>query len=197
MKSAADPRRLFAWFALLVLGLDLITKQIAERALLQVPPIRVLGDWLQFRLVYNPGAAFGLHLGAWSRWIFIAIAIAAVVMLFRLSRSSAATDRIRHLSCGLVAGGAAGNLVDRIRSTQGVVDFIDAGIGLHRWPTFNIADMGVTIGAIVLALSLWAEDARARAKAVTAGRRWRGRRTRLRPRHRRHRSPRVCGTSSA
>lgn len=167
MKSAAEARRRFGAFAVAVLLVDLVTKKVAERVLLQIPPVRVIGEWLQFRLVYNQGAAFGLHLGVWSRWIFIVIAIGAVVMLFRLSRSSAPADRLRHLSCGLVAGGAAGNLVDRIRSSQGVVDFIDAGIGLHRWPTFNVADMGVTIGAVVLAISLWIEDARARAKAAT------------------------------
>lgn len=166
MKSGAEIRRLFAPFAVAVLVLDLVTKRIAEGVLLQIPPVRVIGDWLQFRLVYNQGAAFGLHLGSWSRWIFIVIAIGAVVLLFRLSRSSVAGDWVRHLSCGMVAGGAAGNLVDRIRSSEGVVDFIDAGIGLHRWPTFNIADMGVTIGAILLAISLWVEDARARAKAA-------------------------------
>jgi signal peptidase II len=166
MKSGAELRRLFTFFAVAVLALDLVTKRIAERVLLQLPPVRVLGDWLQFRLVYNQGAAFGLHLGSWSRWIFMVIALGAVVMLFRLSRSSGARDRLRHLSCGLVAGGAAGNLVDRIRSAEGVVDFIDAGVGLHRWPTFNVADMGVTIGAILLAISLWVEDARSRAKAV-------------------------------
>ena len=110
MKSGADFRRLLAVSAGTVLLLDFVSKQIAERVLLQIPPLRVIGDWLQFRLVYNQGAAFGLHLGPWSRWIFIAIAIVAVVMLFRLARSSAADDRVRHLACGLVAGGAVGRL---------------------------------------------------------------------------------------
>jgi signal peptidase II len=59
-----------------------------------------------------------------------------------------------------VAGGAAGNLLDRLRGAQGVVDFIDVGIGIHRWPTFNVADAAVSCGAIVLAVSLWVEDAR-------------------------------------
>ena len=51
-------------------------------------------------------------------------------------------DRFRQLALGLVAGGAAGNLVDRIRSRAGVVDFLDVGIGALRWPTFNVADIG-------------------------------------------------------
>ncbi|MCH8934427.1 MAG: signal peptidase II, partial [Gemmatimonadetes bacterium] len=58
---------------------------------------------------------------------------------------------------GLVCGGAVGNLIDRIRSSRGVVDFIDVGIGVHRWPTFNIADSAVTVGAIALAFVLWME----------------------------------------
>ena len=53
---------------------------------------------------------------------------------------------------------AFGNLVDRIRNAQGVVDFLDVGIGIHRWPTFNVADIGVSCGAILLAWSLWEED---------------------------------------
>jgi signal peptidase II len=86
--------------------------------------------------------------------------VAAIVMLARLARASAAGDVVRQLACGCVAGGAAGNLIDRVRTAQGVVDFIDVGVGAHRWPTFNVADMGVSCGAIALAVSLWLEDAR-------------------------------------
>jgi signal peptidase II len=82
-----------------------------------------------------------------------------VFVLARLSRSSPA-DRFRQLALGLVAGGAAGNLIDRVRSARGVVDFLDVGIGAHRWPTFNVADIAVSCGALALAVSLWREDAR-------------------------------------
>jgi len=169
MKSGAEPRRLFAVAALAIVVLDFVTKRLAERTLLPVPPVEVLGDWLRLRLVYNQGAAFGLDLGPFQRWIFLVIAVAAVILLWRLARTSAAGDLLRQISCGLVAGGAAGNLVDRIRSSQGVVDFIDVGVGMTRWPTFNVADMGVSCGAIALAVSLWLEDARrARAGAVSS-----------------------------
>jgi len=167
MRSAADARRLFGVVALAVLIGDLISKQVVERVLLGIPPVAVLGEWIQLRLVYNQGAAFGLDLGPFSRWIFLLIALVAIVLLYRLSRSSGPGDTLRHVACGLVAGGAAGNLLDRIRGAQGVVDFIDVGIGTHRWPTFNLADMGVSCGAIVLALSLWLEDAR-RSRAEAA-----------------------------
>ena len=164
MESAAElpapgaERRVFWTAALVIVVLDLITKLIAEATLLRTPGVSVLGDWFQLRLVYNPGAAFGLHLGPYSRWIFFTIALVAVFVLHRMSRSSPPGDWFRQLALGRVAGGAAGNLVDRIRSGRGVVDFFDVGIGALRWPTFNVADIAVSCGAIALVISMWRED---------------------------------------
>src|SRR3712207_5692983 len=62
------------------------------------------------------------------------------------------------ISIALVTGGALGNLIDRIRSSRGVVDFFDFGFGDVRWPVFNVADIGVTVGALLLAVSLWREE---------------------------------------
>jgi signal peptidase II len=166
MASAADvlasgaERRVFWTAAAVTVVLDLITKLIAESTLLRTPGIAVVGDWFQLRLVYNQGAAFGLHVGPYSRWIFFTVALVAVFVLARMSRGAPAGDRFRQLALGLVAGGAAGNLIDRIRSSRGVVDFLDVGIGALRWPTFNVADIAVSCGAIALAISLWREDAR-------------------------------------
>ena len=165
MGSAAEPsagseRWIFWTAAGLVVVLDLITKIIAEATLLRTPGIPVLGDWFQLRLVYNQGAAFGLHLGPYSRWIFLAVAIVAVFVLRRMSHTSPPGDIFRQLALGLVAGGAAGNLIDRIRSERGVVDFLDVGIGALRWPTFNVADIAVSCGAIALVISMWREDSR-------------------------------------
>lgn len=165
MKSGADPvtggsRRLFWAVALGTIVLDQATKFLAEATLLRSSAVSVFGDWAQLRLVYNQGAAFGLHVGPYSRWIFFAIAVIAIVVLTRMSRETPAADRFRQVALGLIAGGAAGNLVDRIRSSRGVVDFIDVGVGALRWPTFNVADIAVTCGAIALAVSLWREDRR-------------------------------------
>jgi signal peptidase II len=158
--ESGAPRRIFVLTALATVVLDLITKLIAEATLLRTPGVSVFGDWFQLRLVYNQGAAFGLHVGPYSRWIFFSVALVAVFVLARMSRSSPVGDRFRQLALGLVAGGAAGNLIDRIRSGRGVVDFLDVGIGALRWPTFNVADIAVSCGAIALAISLWREDAR-------------------------------------
>lgn len=158
MSNGADRRWYWAAVISVVIS-DLITKLAAEANLLRSTGLRVVGDWVQLRLVYNPGAAFGLHVGPYSRWVFFFIAAVAVVVLFRMSRSAPVGDRFRQLALGLVTGGAAGNLIDRVRGPLGVVDFLDVGIGTMRWPTFNIADIAVSLGAIALAISLWREDA--------------------------------------
>ena len=159
MPSDGD-RRTFWTTAALVIAIDLVTKLVAEAALLHTNAVPVFGDWFQLRLIYNRGAAFGLHVGPFSRWVFLGVAVIAIVVLERMSRGSPPGDRFRQVALGLVAGGAAGNLVDRIRSAHGVVDFLDVGIGTLRWPTFNVADIAVSCGAIALALSLWREDSR-------------------------------------
>jgi signal peptidase II len=148
------------WSVLVVIVIaDVITKAIAVYSLVpQRIPHELFGDTVRFTLVYNPGAAFGLHLGEYSRWIFMVLTIGALFILGRLYRSTRDGDLLRTLAISLVCAGAVGNLIDRIRSAQGVVDFIDVGIGDARWPTFNVADMAVSIGAFLLAWVLWGED---------------------------------------
>jgi signal peptidase II len=117
---------------------------------------------VRFTLAYNPGAAFSMSLGEYSRYIFGAFALVALVVLWRLYRMTGrgvrAGDRLRVFALGLAFGGAAGNLIDRFRSAAGVVDFIDIGFGDVRFWTFNIADSAVTVGALVLAWSLSREE---------------------------------------
>ena len=152
-----------------VLLADVVTKAIAEYALGSYePPRPVLGNGLRFVLVYNPGAAFGLHLGPYSRWIFMVLTGGALFVLWRLYQQTTAGDRQRTMALALVCAGALGNLADRIRSPRGVVDFIDVGFGETRWPTFNIADIAVSSGAFLLAWVLWGEDQRAAAAAAAA-----------------------------
>jgi signal peptidase II len=73
------------------------------------------------------------------------------------------------MALALIFGGAIGNLIDRVRSPQGVVDFIDVGVGAYRWWTFNIADVGITLGALLLGWALWSrveEDERSQRPAA-------------------------------
>ena len=142
-----------------VVASDVVTKLTAVKTLVvERIPHDVFGEYLRLTLVYNPGAAFGLHVGAYSRWVFLALTIGALLILGRLYVSASPGDRPRLISLALVCGGAIGNLIDRIRHNRGVVDFLDVGIGDARWPTFNVADMAVSIGAFMLAIVLWAED---------------------------------------
>jgi len=152
--------RLAYWMPLVaVLTADLLTKTIAAATLaLWHPPRPVLGDVLRFALAYNPGIAFGWHIGPASRPVFSVLAFLVLLVLFHLYRTTAAGDTSRALALGLICGGAIGNLADRIRSPRGVVDFIDIGIGDARWWTFNIADVGVGIGALLLIRILWRSD---------------------------------------
>jgi signal peptidase II len=149
--------RLFWPILIAIVAVDVVTKAWAAR-LPQHFPREVFGDWIRFTLVYNPGAAFGLHVGEHSRWVFMALTVAALLILGRLYVSTRDGDRSRVAALALVCGGALGNLLDRIRSSKGVVDFLDLGVGDARWPTFNVADMAVSTGAFLLAIVLWAED---------------------------------------
>ena len=153
-------RALIFWgLAVGVVVADIITKYLAVTELGHQHTSReVFGDWFRLTLVYNRGAAFGLHLGEYSRWIFLVLTIVVLFILARLYRSTGAHDRLRTVALGLVCGGAVGNLIDRVRSSLGVVDFLDVGIGSMRWPTFNVADIAVSTGAFLLAWALWGEE---------------------------------------
>jgi len=148
--------------ATFVLLADVVTKALAAYGLEPRGwPHPLIGDTVRLTLVYNPGAAFGLHLGAWSRWIFLAITVVVLRVLWGLYRETRDRDNLRTFALALVIAGAVGNALDRLRSAEGVVDFIDVGMGAWRWPTFNVADIGVTCGAALLAWVLWREEQQA------------------------------------
>jgi signal peptidase II len=99
-----------------------------------------------------------MSLGTYSRVVFGGFAVIALVILWWLYRASAPAERLRVLALGLCWGGAAGNLIDRLKSGRGVVDFVDIGVGNVRFWTFNVADSAVTCGAFLLAWVLWQEE---------------------------------------
>lgn len=156
MGSAVNGRTLFWGVGLSAVAADAVTKQVAVNVLSRTP-LPVLGDWLMFKLVYNPGAAFGIHVGAYSRIVFMVLALVALVVLGAMAYRTPRSQWFRLTALGLVCGGAVGNLLDRVRSSRGVVDFIDVYIGSFHWPTFNLADIAVTCGALALAATFWHE----------------------------------------
>jgi signal peptidase II len=171
MSGTGPNGRLFWGAAISVVILDVITKQLAETLLFPPhEPHRVIGNVVRFTLAWNPGAAFSMSLGPASRYIFGAFAVIALYVLWKLYRESKPAERLKPLALGLAWGGAAGNLIDRIRSPLGVVDFIDIGIGDVRFWTFNVADSAVTIGAISLGWVLLQEDRQQRRLEKESGR---------------------------
>jgi signal peptidase II len=129
---------------------DVATKRLAVAALTPYVPRNAIDDALRFTLAFNSGGAMSLSLGPSSRWWFTLLSLATLVVLAYMYRQTSPDNRIQLASLALICGGAVGNLIDRIRSPRGVVDFIDIGIGAHRFWTFNIADLAVTVGTATL-----------------------------------------------
>lgn len=163
------PQRLWRpWFwAPLVLVVDIVTKRLV---LANIDALRgrveVIGDFARFIYVRNPGSAMGLF--PVGRWVLVGVSAAAAVFLVYLYVTSRPRRPLRLGAMAAILGGALGNLVDRIFYDGLVVDFIDLGIGSHRFYTFNVADIGVSLGGLVLFLSLLREDKPAPVAAAAA-----------------------------
>lgn len=155
------------WFwplAIALLVTDCATKRAVEQRLDVGVPQPVVGETVRFTLSYNTNAAMGFQVGGESRRLVLsALTVAALLVLGVLYHRTRPTDRLRVVGVALVAGGALGNLLDRVRSAAGVVDFIDVGVRDVRFWTFNVADVGITIGAAMLmfALGRWGGASRA------------------------------------
>jgi len=141
--------------------IDLVSKRLAVVELSPpYVPHDVIGDFLRFTLAYNPEGAMSFSLGPSSRLWFIVLSFGTLFVLAYMYRQTPREDRFQIASIALICGGAVGNLLDRLRSARGVVDFIDIGIGTHRFWTFNIADLAVTLGTAMLTWILCVRAAR-------------------------------------
>jgi len=141
---------LFAALAVLVVVLDQITKAII-RGQLELREKHDLTSWFAISRVNNDGIAFGLFPGRQE-----AIAVLTVVALSAIAIALAglvSRNPLVAAGAGLLVGGSLGNLIDRLIHGS-VTDFID----LTRWPAFNLADCGITVGAILIVLGLMADD---------------------------------------
>jgi signal peptidase II len=157
-------RQRWLWAFVITLGwlaVDLITKAWALRALAGGVRGELLGGLVPLTLAFNRGAAFGLKIGSDPRWLFVPITLVALVFLVGLIRTAPEGSVIRVLAASMVLGGALGNLYDRVRWGQGVVDFLGpVDLGFTLFPIFNVADIGITCGAILLGIDFWREDLR-------------------------------------
>lgn len=146
---------------------DVLTKQwiVTTLVLYEVRP--VLGDLLRLNYTHNPGAAFGINIGEHSRIFFLVLSLVALVVLGLMYRSTSRRDVLRLYAVALVCGGAIGNILDRLRYEAGVVDFIDVGIGTHRFWIFNVADSAVSVGAVLLLISFYLEEKHVHRTTIT------------------------------
>ncbi len=151
--------RTFWPLLLFVLSADFVSKRLAVSHLpLGVPPRPVLGDFLRLTLSYNRGAAMGLPLGSHVSGVLGLLGIGAAVFLFVWYLGAGSDRRLLGATLGLLTGGALGNAWQRLLSPRGVVDFIDVGVGTHRFWTFNVADSALTVGVLLLLLVFHRED---------------------------------------
>jgi signal peptidase II len=170
LKSVARTR--LGWRAAYLLAsvgiylVDQSSKAWAVRALRAGVDRTVIRGFLDFIYTENPGIAFGQmqESGAFGRWFFVGLAIAAAIAVFvYFIRTPRNDDRVLG-ACVLLLAGIAGNLTDRIRLGY-VIDFILVHAGSWHWPTFNVADASITIGALLLAYDVIFQKERSRGVA--------------------------------
>lgn len=133
------------FLAVIVVALDQITKSIVTAEIARGDRVDVIGP-LQFTLTYNDGVAFGLAGGG---GIFVILLSVIALVALGVFVGSAPEKTGTWVAGGLILGGAVGNLIDRVRLGH-VTDFIL----LPNWPAFNIADCAITVGVVILALTL-------------------------------------------
>ena len=123
----------------LTLGADQLTKHLIATAFAPAQTLPLLPPILHLTYVQNTGAAFGLFKG--QQLLFVLLSVGVIIWMARRLLRPSSDGSLALASCGLILGGAAGNLIDRVWLGY-VVDFID----LRVWPVFNIADSAITIG---------------------------------------------------
>ena len=160
-KTGSEFPARFAWragYLLAAFGIylaDQASKAWAVKALRFGEDRVIIRGFLQLIYTENPGIAFGQLQdgGSFGRWFFVTLAaLAAVAVFYYFMRTPRNDDRVLG-ACGLLLAGILGNLTDRVRLGY-VVDFIVLHAGDYHWPTFNIADASITVGALLLATDL-------------------------------------------
>jgi signal peptidase II len=134
----------------LILIIDQITKVIVENNISS--SIKVIPGLFNLVFVKNTGAAWGILAG--KGWLLLLISIIVFILIVTFIRRITEGWPERYYSMALIAGGIAGNSIDRIWRGS-VVDFLDFHYGLHHWPAFNVADSAICVGVFIFIISSW------------------------------------------
>ena len=148
-------RRQVLFLGAVVLVADLVTKQVMLDWIFDPPQRIELLPFLNFVPVWNPGISFGMLADAGWAMPALLSALAFAVAGWMVWKAPG-FQRGERLGAGLIAGGAIGNAIDRLRFGK-VVDFIDVYVQTWHWPAFNIADAGITVGAAAWIASIFLE----------------------------------------
>jgi signal peptidase II len=160
----------WAWIALLIVAVDQLTKLWVQHSMALYENIEVL-PVLNIYHTFNPGAAWSMlaSAGGWQRWMFSILAIAvSIALLVWLRRLAVATHALLVGGLTLIVGGAIGNLIDRLYLGH-VVDFIQAHWGNAYFPSFNVADSAISIGAALVIFDSLREARREKRQRAAAG----------------------------
>jgi len=153
MSALSNKARIFWPLLGTVLLADCTSKRAAVETLIPGAPREVVGAVVRFSLSYNDGAAMGLPMGPHAREILGIFSLFIVAFLFALYVRARPRQLLLSAALGLLIAGALGNAFERLFSGRGVVDFIDVGLGITRFYTFNVADVAVSIGAILMLIT--------------------------------------------
>jgi signal peptidase II len=139
-----------------IIFLDQVTKLLVLHFLPLHSAMEIIPGFFNLVHVRNTGAAFSIFAGATSVWrqgLFVGLTILVVIILLFAYGKLRPDDRWTRTAYALITGGALGNLIDRLRLGE-VVDFLDCYVGAYHWPAFNVADSAITVGALMLVVSV-------------------------------------------
>lgn len=146
---------LLAAVAAVIFVADQATKALVAGGIVLNERVSVVGDLVQLWHVRNSGAAFSLFQGG--TLLFLVVTAVAIGMIVYFHRTFRGRSPWLQVLLGVILGGTAGNLVDRLRFGY-VTDFLSIGVGDVRWPAFNVADSSVVVGIGLLVIYLFVTD---------------------------------------
>ena len=153
----------FVMLIILVIVLDQLSKLWIAGNFSLYESLPVLSGFFSLTYLTNTGAAFGLLAGHptwWRQAFFISVALVAFVVIVFMYRRLRNDSTWYEVALAFIAGGAIGNLIDRVRLGS-VIDFLDVYIGTRHWPAFNVADSAITVGVtIFLVMNIFFDDKR-------------------------------------
>jgi signal peptidase II len=151
----------FVTLIILVIVLDQLSKLWVVGNFSLYESLPVIPGFFSMTYLTNTGAAFGILAGHptwWRQVFFVSVALIALVAICFMYRRLRNDSLWYEVALAFIAGGAIGNLIDRVRLGS-VIDFLDVYVGTHHWPAFNVADSAITVGvAIFLVMNIFFED---------------------------------------